>query len=100
MWHLVVLGAEQVADPSRPRQLVLRVVAEPGGERVHRVVATQLLHLGDDQAAVEAAGEVRAHRDVRDERRPDRLAHAVADRLDRVAGAPGAVAGRISGGAQ
>ena len=86
--HLVVLGSEQGADLPHPMQLVLRVVGEPGRERVQRLGGPQLQHLGDDQAAAEAAGEVGPHWDVGNERRTDRLAHPVTHRLDRVAVAP------------
>ena len=83
--HLVVLRAEEAADPATPRQTVGNADVEPGGEGVHRIVAPKLAHLRDDEAAVQAAREQHADRRTRHERGPDGLTHAVTHRFDCVA---------------
>ena len=77
-WH--VIGAEMAGDRRGLGRLVEGAVGEADGEGPDRTVAVSL-HEGDHQARVDAAGEERADRYVRDHACGDRLGE---DRLELV----------------
>ena len=68
---LVVVGAEQLGDATRVRELVaLAVLDEADREGLHRL-AVRARHQRDDQAGVEPAAEHRAERHVAHQPQPD-----------------------------
>jgi hypothetical protein len=69
----VVVGAEAARHLAGVRGLVVLALLEADRKRLHRL-AQHLAHVADDGAGVDAAGEERAERHVRDQVRGDALA--------------------------
>src|SRR5205807_2224855 len=80
--QLVVVGAEALRDEAREWELV-ELALEADRERLDGA-RRRLGHRGYDRRGVDAAGQERAERDVRDHAAADRRAQLVPDLLERL----------------